>query len=200
MDESYGSSNLDNSLLSKETNFSTLSALGSSFESQCPLSNEEKKKIIEEISINLQEIICENKQFNEEVFLIKDEKKDIFYLSNLPPISLIDYIKRLFKYTKMDISSLISAIIYIDRFCESKKYILTYNNIYRVLLSTVLLSMKFNEDIYVNYRKYSEIAGVGIEDLNNLEFSMYVQLDYNLFIDSDYYQKYFNYFNKAHSK
>lgn len=192
MDESLGSSNNDNSLLSKETTFSTISALSSSFESQCPISSELKKKIIDAVAINLHEIILENKQNNDEKYI----KNDIFYLSKIPPISLIDYIKRLVKYTRMDISSLILAIIYIDRFCESRKYILTYNNIYRILLSTCLLSIKFNEDIYFNYKKYSEIAGVSIEDLNNLELYMYFELDYSLYVDSDFYQKYFKYFSK----
>lgn len=192
MDESYGSSNMDNSIQSKETNLSTISALSSSFESQCPISSELKKKIIDAIAINLNEIIYENKQNNDEKYIIND----IFYLSRIPPISLTDYIKRLVKYTGMDISSLILAIIYIDRFCESKKYILTYNNIYRIFLSTCLLSIKFNEDIYFNYKRYSEIAGVSVEDLSNLEIYMYIELEYSLFVDSEYYQKYFKYFSK----
>lgn len=193
MDESYGSSNIDTSILSKETNLSTLSASSTSFESQCPISSELRKKIIDAVAINLHEIIYENKINNEEKFIVHN---DIFYLSKEPSISLTDYIKRLVKYTKMDISSLILAIIYIDRFCESRKYILTYNNIYRVLLSACLLSLKFNEDNCFNFKRYSEIAGVGIEDLSNLELFMYIELDYSLYVDSEYYKKYFQYFSQ----
>lgn len=191
MDESLTSNNTDNSLLSKEAALSTLS---SSFEAQPTLKIDLKKKIIEAVSTNLHEIILENKQnFKTDEFFISD----IFYLRKLPPISLTDYIKRLVKYTDMDISSLIMAVIYIDHFCEEKKYILTYHNIYRILLTTCLLSIKFNEDIGLNYRRYSEIAGVGIEDLSYLEEYMFIELDYKLKVDENCYNNYFNYFSKS---
>ena len=74
------------------------------------------------------------------------------------------------KYSKMDISTLIIAIIYIDNFCDKNRSILTQNNIFRILLSVCLLSLKFNEDITVNGKTYAEIAAVSAEDLRNLEF------------------------------
>ena len=74
--------------------------------------------IINAISLNLKEIITENESQS------KYAKKDIFYLSSLPSISLNDYIKRIMKYSKMDISSLINAIIYLDIFCNRNNYIL----------------------------------------------------------------------------
>ena len=62
------------------------------------------------------------------------------------------------KYSKMDISSLIIAIIYLDRFCNKNKYILTKNNIYIILSTVCLISIKFNEDYPVSYKYYSEIG------------------------------------------
>ena len=117
MDVSINSNNMtDNSITSKETEDSM------SFEkSQIKNINEH---IINSISLNLKDIIGENESQS------KYTHRDIFYLSSIPSISLNDYIKRIMKYSKMDISSLISAIIYIDRFCNKNNYILTKNNIY----------------------------------------------------------------------
>lgn len=186
MDESSSSFNTDNSMISKETTLST------SFESQCPISLDLKNEIIRSVIIGLNEIITENKQNNEEKYIIND----LFYLPRIPNISLADYIKRIVKYTKMDISSLILSVIYIDNVCETHKYILTLNNIYRMILASCLLSIKFNEDIMVNTKTYSEIAGVSVEDLNNLEYQMYVMLGFRLYVKYEHYQKYFEYFAK----
>ena len=70
----------------------------------------------------------------------------------------------------MDISTLILAVIYMDEFCEKFKYILTLNNIYRLILISVFIGLKYNEDTYVNEKSYASIAGVSVEDLKYLEF------------------------------
>ena len=99
------------------------------------------------------------------------------------------------EYSKMDISTLINSIIYIDYFCDKNKYYLTPNNIFRILLSTCLLSLKFNEDITINYKTYAEIAAVSIEDLKNLEFYMYLKLHFTLNVKYELYKSYYDYFS-----
>ena len=172
----------DNSIISKETDFN------SSYESQSSKEADLNNHIINSISLSLKDII------NENVSVEKFAKKDIFYLSFIPPISLKDFIKRIIKYSKMEISTLINAIIYIDNFCDKNKYILTSNNIFRILLTACLLSLKFNEDTIVNYKYYSEIAAVSMEDLKNLEFYMYLKLHFSLKVNYDLYKSYYDYF------
>ena len=194
MDEYYGSGfNTDNSSCSKETLSTNEST---SFEKYNPIyiSKNLKKHIIKSISQNLKEIIKENIQNNQMKYIIKS---DLFYLNKIPPISIEDYINRIFNYTKMNISTLIISIIYIDRFCESNGYVLSLNNIHRIILSSCLLSIKFNEDISINTKYYANVAGVSFYDLNNLEFYLYVKLKFSLFVDYDCYQKYFEYFCKS---
>ena len=96
----------------------------------------------------------------------------------------------------MNISTLILAVMYIDEFCEKYKYFLTLNNIYRLILISVFISLKYNEDRFINANEYASIAGVSVEDLKNLEFQMCVALDFSFFIKSDNYQQYFQYFSK----
>ncbi len=183
MNESLLSNNTtDNSIVSKETE------VNSSYESQTSVMTDLKNQIINSISLSLNDIIQENKEKG------KNAKQDIFYLGFIPPISLSEYINHLMKYSNMDISTLIMAIIYIDRFCDKNKYYLTKNNIFRILLSTCLLSLKFNEDIIVNYKAYSEIAAVSVEDLKNLELNMYLKLHFSLNVKYDLYKAYYDYF------
>ena len=193
MDEQL-SSNTDISLISKETEAN--SSVNASFESQCPISPSMKNHIINAIVANLKDIIEENKKNNKYKYILKD---NIFYLENLPPISLEKYVQHLVKYTQMNISTLILAVMYIDEFCEKYKYFLTLNNIYRLILISVFISLKYNEDIFINANAYASIAGVSVEDLKNLEFQMCVALDFSFFIKCDNYQQYFQYFSKYSS-
>ena len=147
-----------------------------------------KNHIINAICLNLEDIIQENKIY------INYIVKDIFYLTSIPEISLSDYINRIMKYTNINISTLINAIIYIDIFCERKKYILCLNNIYLILLSACLLSIKFNEDVYISSKLFAKIGGIPLENLNELESYLYLNLHFSLFVKDDLYKSYYDYF------
>ena len=157
-----------------------------------PISEDIKMHIIKSISKNLKEIIKENIK-NKQILFIKN---DIFYYKHIPTITIEDYIKRIYKCTKMNLSSLINSIIYIDTFCEMNKYVLSMHNIHRMLLTSCLLSIKFNEDVNVNTKYYAEVAGIPVQDLNNLEFYFIVKIRFSLFVNYYIYQKYFEYFCK----
>ncbi len=191
MEELFLNNNIDSSFISKETEAN--SSNNASFENQYPISSNLKNHIINAIVSNLKDIIKENKKNNKNKLILKD---NIFYLEDLPPISLEKFIQHLVKYTQMDISTLILAVIYMDEFCEKFKYILTLNNIYRLILISAFIGLKYNEDIYVNEKSYASIAGVSVEDLKYLEFQMCVALDFSFFVKSELYQQYFIYFCK----
>ena len=189
-DSSSSLNNTDNSLISKETEANSSNNI--SFEKQNISSEAFENRIISAITANLKEIIEENIKNGGEKYIMHD----IFYLEEIPTISLENYIKRLVKYTKINISTLILSIIYIDKFCEKCKYYLSFNNVYRLLLASTLMSIKFNEDVTVNTKTYSKIAGVTINDLNILEYQICIALDFAFHIEADYYQQYYSYFSK----
>ena len=149
-------------------------------------------QIITSISSNLEDLIIDNLNDIYKLYV----KSDIFFLNHIPQISIEDYIKRILKYTQMNISSLILAIIYIDKMCEKNSYILCFNNIHRLILSSCLLSIKFNEDITFHNDLYARISGESVENVNKLEYELYVLLNFSLFVDYNYYEKYFEYFSQ----
>lgn len=186
MNESSISVNMDisTSLVSKETEVSY------SFDNQEDI----KSQIINSVILNLKELIDENEIQGRNKYSIRD----FFYLPKIPSISLNEYIHRLVDLTNMEISSLILSIIYIDKFCDNFNYILNMFNIYKIILVTCLISIKYNEDNYFDTKKYSEIAGISVDELNKLEERMFVLLDYNLYVESNFYQQYYDYFSKYH--
>jgi hypothetical protein len=149
-------------------------------------------KIISSIALNLQEII------NENLMNIKYSyrKGDPFYTFHLPLISLDNYIKRIFFYTKIDISTLLIAIIYIDTFCDMNRYILCINNIHRVIMASCVLSIKFNEDLSFGNDYYAKMANFSVDLLNRLEYEFYVMMNFKLFVNNDIYRKYYAYFTR----
>ena len=191
MDESTLSNYIDNSLISKETEANSF--INTSFESQCPISQSLKNHIINAVVANLKDIIVENQQNGLNKYAYRD---NIFYFEQTPSISLEKYIRHLVKYTQMNISTLILSVIYIDLFCEKYKFVLTLNNIYRLILISVFISLKYNEDTLINTKTYATIAGVSPEDLNNLEYQMCVALDFSFYVKSEHYQQYLVYFSK----
>ena len=149
-------------------------------------------KIISSIALNLQEII------NENLMNIKYSyrKGDPFYTFHLPLISLDNYIKRIFFYTKIDISTLIIAIIYLDTFCDMNRYILCINNIHRIIMASCVLSIKFNEDLSFGNDYYAKMANFSVDLLNRLEYEFYVMMNFKLLVNSDMYRKYYAYFTR----
>jgi hypothetical protein len=149
-------------------------------------------RIISSIALNLQEII------NENLMNIKYsyKKGDPFYTLHLPLISLENYIKRIFYFTKIDISTLIISIIYIDTFCDINRYILCLNNIHRIIIASLILSIKFNEDFSFGNDYYTKICNFSVDLLNRLEYEFYVMMNFKLMVNEDIYRKYYAYFNR----
>ena len=194
MDELNLSHNTDNSLFSRETEANSINT--SSSEGKFHFSVVNESQIIKAIVANLNDIIEENRKRINMKYISKD---NIFYLEQLPNISFGDYILHLMKYTHINISTLVLAVIYIDKFCEKFKYVLTLHNIHRIILISIFISMKYNEDCFVNANIYAQIAGVCTEDLLNLELNMCVALEFGFYVEEQLYQQYFVYFSKYSS-
>ena len=77
------------------------------------------------------EIIDENKEVDSNEKIFESQKKMIFYLRKPPSIDLLLYIERIIKYTHLEESTLIYALIYIDRVCQKSDILLSENNIHR---------------------------------------------------------------------
>lgn len=156
--------------------------------------NIEDLKLINSISTLLVEMIRENDKSNK--FNEKNLKCSIFSSSRIPNVSIEDFIIRFSRYAKFERATLFSIVIYIDRLCHEDNFILSFNNIHRVLISLIVLAVKFNEDNQFKQPYYAKIGGVSTLELNLLEYSMYIELKFNMFIKQNEYDKYINHFSK----
>jgi len=110
-----------------------------------------------------------------------------FHSLKVPPISIRDYIFRVFKYSKCSEECLALALIYVIRFCEIEAVDLTFYNIHRLLITGVLVAAKFRDDLYFSNTYYAHIGGVPVAELNSLEVAFLKALDWNLWVPPEEY-------------
>ena len=147
--------------------------------------------VIQHISSVLNDFITKNETEN-------DEKNSSFYddsifvCKNIPDISIENYLNRVQKYTKLEDSTLIIALIYTDRVLGNKNIKLSKHNIFKILLTAILIAIKYNEDeIYDNYY-FAQIFGVKITELNKLESEFLDLIGFELFISKKELLLYYN--------
>ena len=133
--------------------------------------------------------ICEENKIKKcnKNFLLKS-----FTCENIPSISIKDYFLRLSKHAKVNESTIILILIYIDRICNMNHFILTYYNIHKLILAAFILAIKYNEDNYYSMVYYSKIGGVPVSELNKLEFEYLILIGFRLFVHTQLFEKYYN--------
>ncbi len=149
--------------------------------------------LIKAISQTLETILEENKNNPDYKEIVKNQKKMPFSSDSIPGISIEDYLIRIQTYANMEKNTLIVSLIFIDRLCKIADLTLTYYNIHRILFTSVLLSVKYNEDTFYDNKFYAEIAGVKLKELNLLEFTFTKMINFRFFINNDIFEKYVQY-------
>ena len=150
------------------------------------IKNLSKQTIIEKMTEIIEDSV-EHKSYGQ----IKDS---IFSNSTIPSISIFDYLVRIEKYTKLESSSLILALIYIDRIYDKNDFELNEFNIHKLLFTSIIVAMKYNEDRIYDMKCYSKVGGISIKTLTKLEYTFLELIDYDLFVEKEEYKNYCNYF------
>ena len=148
-----------------------------------------KKEMLKSIAGLLQEIIDEQGEKRE-------PKKTIFTAKSIPGITIENYLDRIIKYTKLETSTLILTLINIDKICEINSLQITRFNVHRLLLSSVLISIKFNEDDFYSNSYYARVGGVSLQEINNLEDEFLRMIKFCLWTEINLFNKYKVYLGK----
>lgn len=145
-----------------------------------------KSKIIDFVSELLSEICDEEDSKLEKSFnSIKP-----FLSKKIPPISIKEYLQRLIKYSKINNSTIILILIYIDRLCGNLKFKLNHFNIHKIILASFVLASKYNEDEIHSMNFYSKLGGVSKKEMIKLEYEFISLIDFDLSVDTELYNKY----------
>jgi hypothetical protein len=89
------------------------------------------KRVVQTVSHILTELVQDNKYQKVAKTVKEAQKKLPFYSKCAASVSLSEYLDRILRYTHIEESTLIIALIYIDRVCESHDLFLCEANIHR---------------------------------------------------------------------
>lgn len=142
------------------------------------------------ISKTLSVIVENNKKIGSYNKRLREQRKNVMNAPASPSISLISFLNRIRTYTEIEDSSLINSMVYIDRLCAIAKITLTPLNIHRIIIGSIVISIKYNEDNSFNFDYYSKVFGIAIKELKDIEFNFIQMIKYDLYISQADYSKY----------
>ena len=152
--------------------------------------------LIDNISAILESLIEENKNLQNYHELISKQKNLIFNSPDIPSISIQDYLYRVHSFSEIEDNTLILALIYIDKICDISSIILSEYNIYKILFTSIIIAIKYNEDLYYDNKYYARIAGVTLKELKKMESEFLRLIKFELYVNKNIFEKYKMYINK----
>ena len=83
-------------------------------------------------------------------------------------------------------------MIYIDRLQLKSKIHINSSNIHKLLVTSIMVASKFNDDDYYSNSCYAKAGLVSLEELNLLECEFISAIEYNLYVTKNVFQEYCN--------
>lgn len=147
--------------------------------------------LLKAIAFTLLKLIEEGKNKKNYSEIVKSQINSVYNSKNIPNISISDYLVRIKKYAQLEDSSLVFSLILIDRFLKTKSIVITELNVHRILFSSIMISIKYNEDKYYSNKYYAKVGGINLTQLNLLEFDFVCSLEFNIMVEYKLFEKYY---------
>ncbi|CDY08862.1 BnaA06g23620D [Brassica napus] len=114
-----------------------------------------------------------------------------------PSISIRSYLERIFKYANCSHSCYIVAYIYLDRFIKKQPFLLINSfSIHRFIITSVLLSAKFMDDLCYNNGYYAQVGGISKEEMNMLELDFLFGIGFQLNVTVSTFNNYCSFLHR----
>jgi hypothetical protein len=139
---------------------------------------------------------------NNVIHQVRTSTLSVFDSSEVPPISLRKYLRRLQATFRCGDSAFVSALVIMDRFLGGSGAVvggrrgsqepgrLTELNAHRLFLTCLVLSVKYSEDLTYGNSHYAKAGGVRLREVNRLERCLLIALDYNLRVQPEQFRLY----------
>ena len=138
-------------------------------------------------------ILSENKKSKDYCKKISLNQDGHFTFKLRPSIPLFVYLQRILKYVKIELSTLIIAMIYIDRICREKVFLNEFN-IHRIMLISIYMAYIYNEDCVYDNKYLALVSGLSKAEMMTLEEDFLDLIEFNLFVSEEAFEQYKKYF------
>ncbi|KAH7365987.1 hypothetical protein KP509_18G057900 [Ceratopteris richardii] len=108
----------------------------------------------------------------------------VFHGRSAPPISIEEYVERIFKYANCSPSCFVVAYAYLDRIIHQPAggIPITSLNVHRLLITSVMVAAKFLDDSFYNNAYYGKVGGVSTQEINRLELEFLFGIGFRLHV------------------
>ena len=152
--------------------------------------------LINTLSFLFTDICKENDILN-----LDNDKRIIPFLSKKnQSLSIKKYLLRLVKYTQVESSTLIAMLIYIDRLCEINDFTINSLNIYKIIFSSLVLAIKYNEEVIFDNKFFARIGGISLSEMNFLETVYLNLINFKLYVSDEIFETYIENINETINK
>ncbi|KAI9033130.1 cyclin-domain-containing protein [Hyaloraphidium curvatum] len=115
-----------------------------------------------------------------------------FHSRQIPPITIIEYLRRCVKYASLEKTTLIMLLVYIDRVCERHRmFVISSLTVHRFIIAALTVAAKELCDSFCTNVHYARVGGISLRELNTLELEFLFLIDWRLSIQADELQAYY---------
>ena len=100
-----------------------------------------------------------------------------------------DYIIQVYKKLGFSTNLLILSMMNLDKLLANN-FILTSENVHKVFFLCMMETQKYYDDEYFRNKDYSKVSGISTKELLELELEFLNNINFNIFIKDDEYNKY----------
>ncbi|GMJ05929.1 cyclin p4;1 [Hibiscus trionum] len=134
---------------------------------------------------------------NDDCRLFQSQKVSVFHGLTRPAISIRSYLERIFKYANCSPSCFVVAYVYLDRFVQMQPSLpINSYNVHRMLITSVLVSAKFMDDMYYNNAYYAKVGGISTAEMNLLELDFLFGLGFRLNVTPTTFHTYYSFLQR----
>ena len=115
----------------------------------------------------------------------------VFHAVRVPSVSIHDYLFRVARYFLCSPECFVMALIYIDRIMKKHQdFVICKLNIHRLIVTSMMLAVKFFDDVYYSNAYYAKVGGVKGPEMNVLEIHFLRLIDWHLFVSPEEFDLY----------
>ncbi|VDC03625.1 unnamed protein product [Peniophora sp. CBMAI 1063] len=115
-----------------------------------------------------------------------------FHSANVPPIPIIDYLRRIVRFTNVERTCLLSIMHYIDLICSRlPNFTLCSLTVHRIIITAVTCGSKALCDAFCTNSHYARVGGLPPLELARLEIDFLAAIDWRLVCTREVLQVYY---------
>lgn len=124
-----------------------------------------------------------------------------FHSRSAPSITVLDYLKRIVKFTNIEKSCLLITLHYIDQICARMPlFTLSSLTCHRFIIASITVSSKGLCDSFCTNNLYAKVGGISVTELNILEREFLSAIDWRLTCTCELLQEYYVNLVRTNSK